>query len=107
MRIGAVGLGTGSVAAYVRAHDQLTFFEIDPLVIKISSDPAHFSYTTLCAKGPVNYVLGDARLTLAGQPKDIYDILLIDAFSSDSVPTHLLTVQACAATSLTSSPTGC
>ncbi len=94
MRIGAVGLGTGSVAAYVRAHDQLTFFEIDPLVIRISSDPAHFSYTTLCAKGPVNYVLGDARLTLAEQPKDIYDVLLIDAFSSDAVPTHLLTVQA-------------
>jgi hypothetical protein len=94
LRIGAVGLGTGSVAAYVRAHDQLTFFEIDPLVIKISSDPGHFSYTSLCAKGPVDYVLGDARLTVARQPADIFDILLIDAFSSDAVPTHLLTVQA-------------
>jgi hypothetical protein len=94
LRIGAVGLGTGSVSAYVRPGDRLTFFEIDPLVIKVSSDPAHFSYTTLCAKGQVNYVLGDARLTLADQPRDIYDILLIDAFSSDSVPTHLLTVQA-------------
>ncbi|HEX2816707.1 MAG TPA: fused MFS/spermidine synthase, partial [Phenylobacterium sp.] len=71
-----------------------TFFEIDPLVIRISSNPAHFSYTTLCAKGAVNYVLGDARLTLAEQPTDIYDVLLIDAFSSDAVPTHLLTVQA-------------
>jgi hypothetical protein len=94
MRIGAVGLGTGSVSAYVRPGDRLTFFEIDPLVIRTSSDPAHFSYTTLCAKGPVNYVLGDARLTLADQPRDIFDILLIDAFSSDAVPTHLLTVQA-------------
>ena len=47
MRIGAVGLGTGSVSAYVRASDRLTFFEIDPQVIRISSDPAHFSYTTL------------------------------------------------------------
>jgi SAM-dependent methyltransferase len=94
MRIGAVGLGTGSVSAYVRPGDRLTFFEIDPLVIRISSDPAHFSYTTRCAKGPVNYVLGDARLTLAREPADIYDVLLIDAFSSDAVPTHLLTVQA-------------
>ena len=94
LRIGAVGLGTGSVSAYVRPGDRLTFFEIDPLVIKVSSDPDHFSYTTRCAKGPVNYVLGDARLTLATQPLGVFDILLIDAFSSDAVPTHLLTVQA-------------
>ncbi|HEY2359258.1 MAG TPA: fused MFS/spermidine synthase, partial [Phenylobacterium sp.] len=94
LRIGAVGLGTGSVSAYVRPGDRLTFFEIDPLVIRISSDPAHFSYTTRCAKGPVDYVLGDARLTLAEQPTDLFDILLIDAFSSDAVPTHLLTEEA-------------
>jgi SAM-dependent methyltransferase len=94
LRIGAVGLGTGSVAAYVRAGDRLTFFEIDPLVIRISSDPAHFSYTRVCAKGPVDYVLGDARLTVGRQPAGIFDILLIDAFSSDAVPTHLLTVEA-------------
>jgi SAM-dependent methyltransferase len=94
LRIGAVGLGTGSVSAYVRPGDRLTFFEIDPLVIRVSSDPNHFSYTTRCAEGPVDYVLGDARLTLGHQPAGIFDILLIDAFSSDAVPTHLLTVQA-------------
>jgi SAM-dependent methyltransferase len=94
LRIGAVGLGTGSVSAYVRPGDRLTFFEIDPLVIRISSDPRHFSYTTRCAKGPVNYVLGDARLSLTQQPSGVFDILLIDAFSSDAVPTHLLTEQA-------------
>jgi SAM-dependent methyltransferase len=94
LRIGAVGLGTGSVSAYVRGGDRLTFFEIDPLVIRISSNPEHFAYTTRCAKGVVDYVLGDARLTLARQPTDIFDVLLIDAFSSDAVPTHLLTVQA-------------
>jgi hypothetical protein len=96
LRMGAVGLGTGSVSAYVRATDKLTFFEIDPLVIRISSDPRHFAYTTQCAKGPVDYVLGDARLTLARQPTGVFDILLIDAFSSDAVPTHLLTEQAVA-----------
>ncbi|MFL5297243.1 MAG: spermidine synthase [Phenylobacterium sp.] len=92
--IGAVGLGTGSVAAYVRPSDRLTFFEIDPLVIRISTDPAHFAYTTRCAQGPVGYVLGDARLTLAKQAPGRFDILLIDAFSSDAVPTHLLTTEA-------------
>ena len=92
--IGAVGLGTGSVAAYVRPSDRLTFFEIDPLVIRISTDARHFAYTTRCAKGPVGYVVGDARLTLAREPPGRFDLLLIDAFSSDAVPTHLLTVQA-------------
>lgn len=94
MRMGAVGLGTGSVAAYVRPGDHLTFFEIDPLVIRISTDPKHFSYTTLCAKGRVDYVVGDARLTLERQPPGVFDVLLIDAFSSDAVPVHLLTVEA-------------
>ena len=94
IRVGAVGLGTGAVAAYVRPADRLTFFEIDPLVVRIASDPVHFSYTTQCAKGPIDYVVGDARLSLARQPRGAFDILLIDAFSSDSVPTHLLTVEA-------------
>ncbi len=96
LRIGAVGLGTGSVAAYVRAADRLTFFEIDPLVVKIATDPRNFSFTTECAKGPVDYVIGDARLTVARQPAASFDILLIDAFSSDAVPAHLLTVEAVA-----------
>ena len=94
LRIAAVGLGTGTVSAYVRKADHLTFFEIDPLVIRISTDPKHFAYTTRCAKGPVDFVLGDARLTVAKQPADVFDVMLLDAFSSDSVPTHLLTVQA-------------
>ena len=94
LRIGAVGLGTGAVAAYTRPGDRLTFFEIDPMVIRISTDPKHFSYTTECARGRIDYVLGDARLTLAKQPAEAFDILLIDAFSSDAVPAHLLTVEA-------------
>jgi SAM-dependent methyltransferase len=93
-RIGAVGLGTGAVAAYTRPGDYLTFFEIDPLVVRIATDKQHFTYTTTCAQGRIDYVIGDARLTLNKQPNDAFDILLIDAFSSDAVPAHLLTVEA-------------
>lgn len=94
LRIGAVGLGTGTVAAFTRPGDHLTFFEIDPMVIRVSNDPKNFTYTTECAKGRIDYVVGDARLTVAKQPAEAFDILLIDAFSSDAVPAHLLTVEA-------------
>jgi hypothetical protein len=94
INVGAVGLGTGSVAAYARPGDALRFFEIDPMVIKVATNPGYFSYTTACARGRIQYTLGDARLMLANQPSASYDILLIDAFSSDSVPAHLLTVEA-------------
>jgi spermidine synthase len=78
----------------VRPSDKLTFFEIDPLVVKVATDPKRFTYISQCSKGPIDYVIGDARLTLARQPKDLFDILLVDAFSSDSVPVHLMTVEA-------------
>lgn len=94
LRVGAVGLGTGSVAAYNRVGDHLTFFEIDPLVIQIARDSGQFTYTTECAKGQVDYVLGDARLTLEKQQAGTFDVLLIDAFSSDAIPAHLMTVEA-------------
>ena len=92
--IGAVGLGTGTVSTFVRPTDKLTFFEIDPMMVTIATDPKHFSYISECADGPINFVLGDARLTVTRQPNDQFDILLIDAFSSDAVPAHLLTVEA-------------
>jgi SAM-dependent methyltransferase len=94
LRMGVVGLGTGSVAAYVRPADRLTFFEIDPLVVRIATDPRYFAYTSRCARGPVDYVLGDARLGLGREPPAAFDVLLIDAFSSDATPTHLLTLEA-------------
>jgi len=94
LHIGAVGLGAGTVAGFVRPGDSMRFFEIDPLVARITFDPAHFSFVRGCAKGPVDVVLGDARLSLAKERPASFDLLLIDAFSSDSVPTHLLTVEA-------------
>jgi len=94
LNIGAVGMGAGTVAAYVRPSDRLRFFEIDPLVVRLATDPANFSYIHGCAQGPVDWVLGDARLTLGHEVAGQFDILLVDAFSSDSVPAHLLTVEA-------------
>lgn len=93
-RLGVVGLGAGSVAAYVREADRLRFFEIDPLVARFARDQRYFTYMSDCARGPVDIVLGDARLKLTTEPVAAYDLLLIDAFSSDSVPTHLLTTEA-------------
>jgi hypothetical protein len=94
VRIAAVGLGAGAVAAFTRPGDAIRFFEIDPAVVALSRDSGDFTYLTGCAKGTVDYRLGDARLTLAREPDGAFDLLLVDAFSSDSVPTHLLTVEA-------------
>jgi len=92
--IGVVGQGSGAMAAYKRAEDTMTFFEIDPMVDRLSRDPRWFTYISDCADGPIRTVLGDARLTLNREPAGSYDLLIIDAFSSDAVPTHLLTVEA-------------
>ena len=92
--IGVVGQGSGAMAAYKRAGDSLTFFEIDPMVDRLSRDRRWFTYISDCADGEVRTVLGDARLTLNREPAGSYDLLIIDAFSSDAVPTHLLTVEA-------------
>jgi hypothetical protein len=93
LNIGAVGLGAGTVASYVRRADRMRFYEIDPLMAKIAFDPSRFSFIDGCAQGPVDVVLGDARLKLASAPAGAYDLLLVDAFSSDAVPSHLLTVE--------------
>ncbi|WP_298124884.1 fused MFS/spermidine synthase [Brevundimonas sp.] len=94
VKIGVVGQGSGAMAAYKRPGDTLTFFEIDPMVDRLSRDPQWFTYISDCAQGPVRTVLGDARLTLEDEPAGSYDLLIIDAFSSDAVPTHLLTQEA-------------
>lgn len=92
--IGVVGQGTGAMATYKRTADRMTFFEIDPMVDRLSRDPEWFTYISDCAQGEIRTVLGDARLTLANEPAGTYDLLVIDAFSSDAIPTHLLTVEA-------------
>lgn len=91
--VGVIGLGTGSVACYARAGQAYTYYEIDPLVARIASDPQYFSYLSECTPdAPI--ILGDGRLSLASEPEHKFDLLLIDAFSSNSVPAHLMTVEA-------------
>lgn len=104
--IGVVGQGAGAMAAYKRASDQMTFFEIDPMVDRLSRDPKWFTFISDCAKGPIRTVLGDARLTLSKEAPGSYDLLVIDAFSSDAVPTHLLTREAIAGYLKLLKPTG-
>ena len=95
-RMGVVGLGSGAMASYKRATDTMTFYEIDPAVDRMARDPEWFTFISDCAQGPINTVIGDARLTLEKEPKGSFDYLLIDAFSSDAVPAHLLTQEAIA-----------
>lgn len=91
-RIAVVGLGAGVLAAYARPEDELTFYEIDPVVHAMATNKEHFTFLSEAA-APVRVELGDARLRLA-QADESYDLLVIDAFSSDSIPIHLLTKEA-------------
>ncbi len=92
-RIGVIGLGTGTLACYRMAGQSWTFFEIDPAIVRIARDPTRFTFLSSCAPD-ARIVLGDARLTLARQPRGTLDMLAVDAFSSDAVPMHLLTREA-------------
>ncbi|MCA8897661.1 MAG: fused MFS/spermidine synthase [Hyphomonas sp.] len=94
-RVGVVGLGVGSVACYRRPGQSYTFFEIDPVVVRMASDPSLFTFLSSCAPDE-RIVLGDARITLAQDNGGTFDLLLLDAFSSDTVPAHLLTREAMA-----------
>ncbi len=91
VRVGVVGLGTGTLAAYGRPGDTFHFYEINPLVIKL----AHTEFTYLKdSKARIEIVLGDARLSLEREPPQRFDVLVLDAFSSDAIPVHLLTREA-------------
>jgi hypothetical protein len=92
-RIGVVGLGAGTLLCYGTPGQQWTVFEIDPLVVQIARDSAYFTFLRDCPVVP-KVVLGDARLTLAKQPDGYFSVLVLDAFSSDAVPVHLLTREA-------------
>ncbi len=91
--VGVVGLGVGTLAAYVGAGQAMTFFEIDPEVARVAEDPNLFTYLS-DSQAAVDVVVGDGRLKLAGVEDEAFDTLVLDAFSSDAIPVHLLTHEA-------------
>lgn len=93
-RIAVVGLGIGSSAAYARPGEHWTFFEIDPAVIRVARDTRWFTFLDDCQADRWRIVEGDARLRLAAEPDAHFDLVVLDAFSSDAIPVHLLTREA-------------
>ena len=89
-----IGLGAGATAAYSQPNELWTFYEINTAVVNIARDPKYFTYVVDCAQAHLNIVLGDARLRLRDPPASSYGLIVLDAFSSDAVPVHLLTQQA-------------
>lgn len=94
-RIGIVGLGAGTLACYARPEQSWRFYEIDPAIERIARDTSAFTFLSRC-QPDADVAIGDARLVLAREPRGRFDLLAIDAFSSDSVPMHLLTKEALA-----------
>ena len=100
LHMAVVGLGTGTLAAYARPGDRITFYEIDRLVRDVAFDPAYFTYATDARDRGVSMrlELGDARIRMEAvkrdRPEERYDVILVDAFSSDAIPVHLLTREA-------------
>ncbi len=91
--IGIVGLGAGTLTCYTKGKQDWTFYELDPLVVDIASNPTYFTYISQC-NPKMTMKVGDARLSLEKEPDHKFDLFVIDAFSSDSIPTHLLTQEA-------------
>jgi hypothetical protein len=94
-RVALIGLGSGGLACYAAPGAQWTFYEVDPLVERIARDPRFFTFLKN-SPGQVSVILGDGRLTLQTAPSGEHDLVVLDAFSSDGIPTHLLTREAMA-----------
>ncbi|MGA2737912.1 MAG: fused MFS/spermidine synthase [Bryobacteraceae bacterium] len=91
VRVGVIGLGTGTLSAYGRTGDYFRFYEINPLVLRLAR--TEFTFLKIC-KARLDVALGDARLSLEREPAENFDVLAVDAFSSDAIPVHLLTREA-------------
>ena len=91
--IGVVGLGVGSIASYSKPGQVFTFYEIDPVVVEIAKDKKYFNFLS-SMEGTYNIIIGDGRLKLRDAPNSLYEMIILDAFSSDSIPVHLLTKEA-------------
>lgn len=91
LRVGVIGLGAGTLACYGRGGDRYRFYEINPTVVNIAQ--SYFSYLH-DTPAEVDMVTGDARISLEREPAQHFDVLVVDAFSGDSIPMHLLTREA-------------
>jgi hypothetical protein len=92
-RVGLIGLGTGTLAAYGRPGDRYQFYEINPLCVEIARE--EFTYLR-DSRAEIHVTLGDGRLALEREPPQEFDVLVVDAFTGDSIPVHLLTAEALA-----------
>jgi hypothetical protein len=92
-RIGIVGLGTGTLAAYGEPGQRWTYYEIDPAIVRLARDPHYFTFLQ-DSQASIDVALGDARVSLARSAPQQYDLLVVDAFSSDAIPVHLVTREA-------------
>ncbi|MBY0519860.1 MAG: hypothetical protein K2P79_05470, partial [Sphingomonas sp.] len=104
-RVGVVGLGAGTLACYAQPGQDWRFYEIDPAIVRIARDTGQFSFLGRCLPSP-RIVIGDARINLATERPDSLDLLALDAFSSDSVPMHLMTREAFASYDRVLAPNG-
>jgi hypothetical protein len=95
LRVAVIGLGAGTLACAARPEENWTFFEIDQTMVDTARDPKKFSYVQSCMPN-LQPVMGDARLTFAKQPDGVYDLIIVDAYSSDAIPIHLATAEAMA-----------
>jgi hypothetical protein len=93
LRAAVIGLGAGTLTCQQREGEDWKFFEIDQSMIDTASDPKYFTFIRDCYPD-IQPVLGDARLTFAKEPDGIYDLIVVDAYSSDAIPIHLATREA-------------
>lgn len=91
--VAAIGVGTGSLACQIRPGEDWSFYEIDPQVVRMATDPSRFGFFAACAPD-ARFVIGDARLTLGDAADGSLDLIVVDAFSSDAIPIHLMTTEA-------------
>jgi len=95
IRVAAIGLGSGTLACQSQPGEDWKFFEIDQTMVDTARDPKYFTYISACEPS-MKPVIGDARLTFAKEPDGIYDLIIVDAYSSDAIPIHLATEEAMA-----------
>jgi hypothetical protein len=93
LRVAVIGVGSGTLACAAEPGETWKFFEIDQTMVDTARDPKYFSYIQNCAPD-AQPVIGDARLTFAKEPDGVYDLIIVDAYSSDAIPIHLATQEA-------------